>query len=62
MQFVKIYQTFPDGSGVENLEHRINVVLGNNPDCKIVQAFPCPIEKVGGPEMHLMVVFESVEK
>lgn len=60
MQFVKIYSTFPDG-GNNDLEGRINATLRNNPRSRIVQAFPCPIEKIGGTEAYLMIVFEREE-
>lgn len=60
MEFVRIFSTFPDG-GNNDLEGRINAVLRANPEYSIKQAMPCPIEKVGGVDMHVMIVFESKE-
>ena len=57
-QFVKIFPTY---GGADNLEARINDVLAKNPAAKVVRVEPVGVEKIGGNEVHALVVFEEEE-
>ena len=54
-EFVKVFSTY---GRADDLADRINRVLYENADAHVKSVFPCPMEKIGGEEQHVMVIFE----
>lgn len=54
-EFVKVFSTY---GRAEDLAERINRVLYDNPEAHVKRVDPCPMEKIGGLEQHVIVIFE----